>query len=150
VAEPAADRRDVDKAKLAFGRPVITGGAAPRVFQFVEAPLNKVPQPIEFAVNCHAQLPGFSHRDSRHRIAFFHGFANVASIIAPAREKGAGLRQVAAHDQVEAQIIRCLPRRDVRPHGQTCAVDAEVDLGREATARAAKTLSWSPPFAPAA
>ena len=38
----------------------------------------------------------------------------------------------------------------VRSHGQTRAVDAEVDLGREATSRTAETLSRSPPFAPAA
>jgi hypothetical protein len=60
MAEPAVDRRDVDKAKAAFSRLVITGGAAPRVFQFVEAPLNKVPQPIEFGSTATR-----SFRDSR-------------------------------------------------------------------------------------
>jgi hypothetical protein len=133
MAEPEADRRDVDEAQEAFGRFVITGGDAPSFFQFIEAPLDEVAQSVELAVNSHAQFRGFSHRDCRHNIASFHGFAKVARAIAPVRQQDAWLRRVGVHDQAEAQIIRCLPRRDVRPHRQACAVDAEVDLGRETT-----------------
>ena len=59
-------------------------------------------------------------------------------------------RQVVVHDQVEAEIVRCLAWRDVRSHRQPGGIHPEVDLGREATFRTAKTLSWSPPLAPAA
>lgn len=56
---------------------------------------------------------------------------------------------VVVHDQIEAEVVRCLPWRDVGPHGEARAVDPEVDLGREATSRTAETLSRSPPLAPA-
>lgn len=58
--------------------------------------------------------------------------------------------QVVRHDQVEAKMVGGLAWRDLRPHRQAMRIDAEVDLGREATPRTAETLPWSPPFAPAA
>ena len=153
MAEPKADLRDVDEAQEAqeaFCRLVVAGGNATGVFQLVEAPFDEVAQFVESAIDGDAQLSGFPHGDDWHDIACFHGFANVVRVIAPVREKDAMLGQGVVHDQVEAQLIRCLPRRDVRPHGQACTIDVEVDLGRKATARTSKTLSWSPPFAPAA
>ena len=59
-------------------------------------------------------------------------------------------RQIVGHDQIEAEIVGALPRGDLGPHGQPCCIDEEVDLGREAATRTAKTLSRSPPLAPAA
>ena len=51
--------------------------------------------------------------------------------MAAIRQRDAGLGLIVGHDRIEAQIVRYLPRRDLRPHGQARAVDAEVDLGRE-------------------
>ena len=150
MAEPEADRGDVDEAQEAFGGLVVTGGDAAGVFQLVEAALDEVPKAVERAVHGDAHLAGLAHRDHRHDIARLHGFSNLVRVIATVGEQDAGLGQVVSHDQIEADVVRCLARRDVRSHGQACAVDAEVDLGRKATARAAKTLSRSPPLAPAA
>lgn len=150
MAEPEADRCDVDEAEEAFCGLVVTGSDAAGVLQFVEAPLDEVAEPVELAVDGHAQLAGFPHRDHWHDVSILHSFANSVSVIATIRQQDAGLGQVGVHDQIEAQIVRGLARCDVRPHGQASTIDAEVDLGREATARTAKTLSRSPPLAPAA
>lgn len=133
MAEPQADRRDVDEAEEAFGSLVVTCGDTAGVLHLVEAALDEVAQAVEGAIHGDAQLAGLAHRDDRHDVARLHGFSNLVRVIAAIRQQDARLWQVVVHDQVEAQIVRCLPRRDVRSHGQTRAVDAEVDLGREAT-----------------
>lgn len=61
MAEPEADRCDVDEAEEAFGGLVVAGCDAAGILQFVEAPLHEVALSVELAVDGHAQLPGFSH-----------------------------------------------------------------------------------------
>ncbi len=150
MAEPEADRCNVDEAQEALGGLVVAGCDASGVLEFVEAPLDKVAQPVEGAVDGHAQLAGLAHRDHRHHVARLHGFANTVRVIASIGKQYGRFWQVVVHDQIEAEVVGCLARRDVRSHGQARAVDAEVDFGREATARTAETLSRSPPLAPAA
>lgn len=150
MAEPEADRRDVDEAEEAFGGLVIAGGDASGVLQLVEAPLDQVAPPIELAVDGDVQLSALPHRYDRHDVACFHGSANVVRVIAPIRQQDGRLGQVVGHDEVEAPIVRRLAGRDLGSHGQACRIDAQMDLGREATSRTAETLARSPPFAPAA
>jgi hypothetical protein len=150
MAKPEADRGDVDEAQEALRGFVVAGGDAAGVFELVEASLDEVALPVKATVHSHAQLAGLAHRDHRHDVARLHDLSNLVRVIAAIRQQDGGLRQVVVLDEVEAQIVRCLARRDVRPHGQACAIDAEVDLGREATSGTAKTLSRGPPLAPAA
>lgn len=127
--------------------------------QLVEATRDEVVRPVEGAIHGYAQLAGLSHRDDRHHIARFDGFPDIVRVIAAIGQQDAGLWQIVAHDQVEAQIVRCLPRCDVCPHWQACTTDAKVDLGREVgggpdtdpvdrfptgRSRTAETLSPSP------
>lgn len=133
-----ADRGHVDEAQEALCGFVVAGG----VLELVEAALDEVAQPVKGSVHGHAQLAGLAHRDHRHDVARLHGFSNPVRVIATIRQQDGGLWQVVVHDEVKAQIVRCLARRNVRPHGQACAIDAEVDLGREATSRTAKTLPY--------
>ena len=133
MAEPKADRCDVDEAQEAFGCLVVASGDSAGVFQLVEAALDEVAQPVEGTVHRDEQPAYLSHGDNRDDVTGFHGFANIVRVITPIRQQDAGLRQVVGHDQIEAQIVRRLPRRNLRPHGQAGAVDAEVDLGREVT-----------------
>jgi len=133
MAEPEADRRYIDEAQEAFGGLVVAGCDAAGVLQPVEAPLDEVARPVEGAIHGNAQLAGVAHGDDRHHIARLHGFANIVRVIAAICEQDARLGQIVGHDQIEAQIVRRLPGRDFRPHGQADAIDAEVDLGREAT-----------------
>jgi hypothetical protein len=133
MAEPKADRGDVDESKEAFGGFVVTGGDPSGVLKVVEAALDEVAQAVKGAIHGNTQFAGLSHRDHGQHVARLHGFANLVRVIASVCQQGAGLGEVVVHDQVEAEVIRPLPRRDVRPHGQARAVDAEVDFGREAT-----------------
>jgi hypothetical protein len=133
MAEPETDRGDVDEPQEALCGFVVAGGDAAGVLQLVEAALDEVAQPVEGAIHGDTELAGLAHGDDRHNVARFHCFANLVRVIAAIRQQDARFRQVVVHDQIEAQIVRCLARRDVRPHREPCAVDAEVDLGREAT-----------------
>ena len=133
MAEPETDGGDVDEGKEALGGLVVAGGDAAGVLQLVETPFDEVAQPVEGAIDGHAQLACLAHRDDRHDIASFHGFANVVRVIAAICEQGGRFGQVVGHDRIEAEVVRCLAGRDLGPHGQACAVDAEVDLGRKAT-----------------
>jgi len=88
-----------------------------------------------------------SHSGPIHRVIYpIH--ADLAALMATF--SGGRLWQGAGHDQTEPQAIRCLARCDLGPRGQAGCIDAEVDLGREATPRTVETLSRSPPFTPAA
>ena len=132
MAEPEADRGDVDEAQEALCGFVVACGDAACVLELVEASLDEVAQPVKGTVHGHAQLAGLAHRDHRHDVPRLHCFSNLVRVIAAIRQQDGGLWQVVVRDEVEAQIVRCLARRDVRPHGQARGVDAEVDLGREA------------------
>ena len=48
-------------------------------------------------------------------------------------EQGRRLKKLVAHDQVEAKVVDGLAWCVVRSQGQARAVDAEVELSREAT-----------------
>lgn len=133
MAEPEADRRDIDEAKEAFGGLVVAGGDTASVLELVEAPLDKVPQPVEPAIDSDTEPARLAHRDHRQDATRLHGFANLVGVIAAIGQQDARLRQVVVHDQIKAQVVRCLARRDVRPHWQPGSIDAQVDLGRETT-----------------
>ena len=62
MAEPEADRSDVDEAKEALGGLIVAGGVAAGVLQLVETPLDEIAQQVECAVDGHAQLPGLARR----------------------------------------------------------------------------------------
>lgn len=87
MAEPEADRRYVDEAQEALGCLVVMSGNAAGILQLVEAALDEVAEPVERAVNGHAQLAGFSHRDHGYDVARFHGFSNLVRVIAPIRQQ---------------------------------------------------------------
>jgi hypothetical protein len=119
------------------------------VVELFEASLDEVAKQVEGSVHGHAAC-GSCARDHRHGVAGLHGFANTVRAIASIRQQDSGFGQVVVHDQIEAQIVRCPLRRDVRPHEKARTIGPEVDLGLETTSRTAETLSRSPPFAPAA
>ena len=133
MAEPEADRCDVDEAQEAFGCLVVAGGDPAGVLQLVEAPLNEVTQAIEPAVDGHTELSRLPHRNDCQNVAGFHGLPDGVGIVAAIREQDARLGQVVDHDQIEPEVVRCLPRRDPGFNGQACRIDAQVDLGREPT-----------------
>ena len=56
MAEPEADRCDVDEAQEAIGCLVVTGGDAIGILELVEASFDKVAQPIKPAVDGDPEL----------------------------------------------------------------------------------------------
>ena len=69
MAEPEADRRDVDEAQEAFSSLVVAGGDATGILELVEALRDEIVQAIEPAVDGDPQLPSFAHGDDRHHVA---------------------------------------------------------------------------------
>ena len=149
-ADPEADGLDIYEAKEAFGSFVIAGSDTSGVLQFVEAALDQFPQGIQQMIDSDAHLAGFAQGDLGEDIPRRHVFPNAVSIIAPVGQQDAWLWQVVGHNPIKPEVVGCLPRRDLGPHRQPCFIDAEMNLVREATSRAAKTLPRSPPLAPAA
>lgn len=123
IAELKADL-NVDEAEKAFGVLVIPRGNA-AFFSLLKH--------RSTSVDGHPELSSFAHRNALQHIAHFHGLADMVRVVAAVPEQDARLRQVVGYYQIEAKVIRCLPRRDLGSHGQTCRINTQVDLGREPT-----------------
>lgn len=95
-------------------------------------------------------LAGRLGRDHRQRAARPIIIANVVGIVAFVAQPGEWALWHAV-DQVngDLRIVR-LARRDQQAKRPAFGIGIGMKFGREATARAAKTLAMSPPFAPAA
>jgi len=151
MADPQSDRCDVDEAEVAFGGLVIAGGNASGILELVEAPLDEIAQAVEGPVHDDAQPARLAHRDHRDDVTRLHRFANFVGVITSICEQHSRRGQVIVHYQVKAPIIRCLTRRDVRPHGQACAIDPEMDASVvKPPLERPKPCLGVPPFAPAA
>jgi hypothetical protein len=130
MAAPESDRRYFDQVQEALCSLVMECGDTAGVAELVEVSLDEVAKQVERSVHGHARLAGLRRRDHRHNIAGLHGFANIVRVIASTHPQDARFGQVIVHDQIEAKIVRCLPRRNFRPHGQARTIDQKVDLGR--------------------
>lgn len=119
------------------------------VLELVKSSRDEIAQPVDGSLDGCGQLARLEHRHHGYDIMRLHGVANLVRVVAAMCQWCGVFWQIGVHVQVEAQIVRRLTRRDVRPHGQACAVDTQVDIGRKVT-RAAKTLSRNSPLAPAA
>jgi hypothetical protein len=77
--------------------------------------------------------------------------ANVVAVIAPVAEKPVGIIVVKHHQRAVAFDLVRLVTGDIEGRRVAFGVRAEVDFGREPTARAAeRLLVLIPPFTPAA
>lgn len=110
----------------------MAGCDAAGVLELVEPALDEGSQPVADTVHGHAQPAGLAYQPHRRDGVRLDDFSNLIRIIAAIRRRDARLWQRVVHDQIEAQTIRCLARRDIQPHEQACIVDAGVDLGPEA------------------
>lgn len=127
MAHPEADGCDVDESEVALRSFVVSCGDTAGVLELVETALHHVPQPVKPMIDTDAHLSGLAHRDLGQDIALTHGFPNAVSIIASIRQQHARLGQSVAHHEIKAEIVRSLPQRDVRSHGQAVRIDADVD-----------------------
>lgn len=140
----------MEEAEIALGGLVVTGGKAAPVLQLVETAFNPVPEGIDVAVDGDWGLPVSACWNDWLDASGGHRFPDGIGIVTPIRAQDLRLRSEGSHERQGASIIRGLPRGDVDSYGETGAVRAEMDLCRGVPSRAPKTLSWSPPLAPAA
>ena len=133
MAEPEPDACYVDESEEAGCGFVVVGCQPTAVLEFAEAPLDHVAQRIDGHVDNRSNLAVRAHRDHRQGVAAFDIFPNFIRVIAPVRHQNRRLRQVVGHHQIIAGIVGILARRDLGPHREASAVDAEMDLGREPT-----------------
>lgn len=133
MAEPEPDAGDVYEAEETVCSFVVTGCQATAVLQLVEAALDHVAQRIDRHVDRLAHLAVLSHGDHGQRVAALDVFPNFIRVIAPVSDQNGGLWQVVCHHQIISGVVGILPRRDLGPHREACAVDAQMDLGREPT-----------------
>jgi len=117
MAEPEADRRDVDETQEAFCSLVVARCDTPSIFELIEASFDQIAETIQRAVHADAHFPGFPHGYLSQNITGIHRFAYSISIIATIRQQHSGARQIVRHDQIKTKIVGCLARRDLGSHG---------------------------------
>lgn len=139
----------MDEASIAVCGFVVTGGEATRVLQLIEAALNAVSQRIDVVVDDDRVLARASAGDDGGAFVLREQSADAIGIVALVGDQDFR-RHLRVDDEIEALVVRDFAAGDFRGDRETLRVGAEVDFGREATFRTAKTLSLSPPFAPAA
>lgn len=129
---------------------VVSGSNAPAVLEAVEEALDPVSHRIQCAIDCVLDVTVLLGRDfwlatpDANLVA--NGIAVVALVAQHHRRVGVGL----GHQVVERRAVVSLARGQQKRDWKTLSVGPGVDFGRKATARAAKSLVLSPPFAPAA
>ena len=140
----------MDEGHEAIGRLVIPRGNAAPVFELVEKALDAVSQSVERRIDGTLDLAiglGGNDRIGAMNVAIGTYFIAVIAFVA---EHGLRARLVRRHQLVVGRDVVRLAAGQSEAEGQAFAVRAGMKFCRKATARAAKTLFLSPPFAPAA
>lgn len=150
VLQPQADRGEVDEAEEAGGGLVVARGDASGVLQAIEAPLDPVAQRVDVAVDGLADAPALPGGDHGHAATRLDVLADGVGVAAAIGEQNPHRRPVGGHERAIPFAVRHFAAGDLSGYGQAGAVRPEVDLGRQATARAPETLALHPPLAPAA
>ena len=140
----------MDEAEIARGGFVVSGCQAARVLELVEAAFDAVSEGVDVVVDRGLDLSSATHRNDRDATFRLGILADAVGVVSFVGEKNLGIWRVCVHHEVVALVVRDFPASNLRCDREPFGVGAEMNFGREATLRAAKTLSLSPPFAPAA
>lgn len=140
----------MDEAEIARGGFVVSGCQATRVLELVEAALDAVSEGVDVAVDRGLDLSSATHRNDRDATFRLGVLADAVCVIALIGDENLRVWRVCVHHEVVALVVRDFPAGDLRRDREPFGVGTEMNFGREATFRAAETLSLSPPFAPAA
>jgi hypothetical protein len=111
---------------------------------------NAIAQGVDVIVDEDRSFSVSASGDHRRDGASLHLLAQTVGIVAPVGDKYLRLGTIGIHERKSTIVIGGLARCDLDGYWETGTVGAEVELCREATLRAPKTLARSPPFAPAA
>jgi hypothetical protein len=140
----------VDESGEGFGELVVTSGETPGVLEAVEATFNAVPERVYrfIDIDLHEAV-SFRGNDGR-SAAILNVFANGIRIITAIREQHLGLRRILVHQRLIAFDVVRFARSERGSDREAFRIRAEMDFGREATTRTAKSIFLNPPFPPAA
>ena len=149
-AYPNLDCGEFDEAEEAFGCVVVSGCDAPAFLEPVEEPLDPVAHGVERAVDGVLYLAVALGWDLGGRPAYAEFAADIVGVVALVGEHDLRIGLALGHQGVEGGAVMGLAGRQDQCDWKTLSVGPGMDFGREATARAAKSLVLSPPLAPAA
>ena len=140
----------MDEAEIACCGFVVSGCQAPGVLEFVEAALDAVSESVDVVIDRGLDLSPVTHWNDRDAAVGFSVLTDAVGVIALVGDENLWFQCLRIHHEIVALVIRDFPAGDFRRNRKPFGVGTEMNFGREATLRAAKTLSLSPPFAPAA
>lgn len=140
----------MDKSEETAGGVVVAGSDAAVVLQAVDAALDAIAQRVERLLDAVLDAPVPLGWDFRLAATIAHILPYGIAVVAAIREQDAGVAVPLLHQHAVGRAVMRLARRQRQADRQAMDIGAKVDLGREATARASKTLAMRPPFAPAA
>ena len=123
----------MDEAEIAVGGFVISGSEPPGVLELVEAALDHVPQGVDGGIDRDLNEAVPLGRDHRKAAAPHHVEPNEISIVALVGQEHFGCRSVCVHDRLIALEVGDFTAGEGDRYGQAHRIDAEMDLGREAT-----------------
>jgi hypothetical protein len=149
-SDPDANAGEQDEAEKACGCMVVACCNTSAVLEAVDEPLDTVAHGVDRVVDGMLDQPVAFGWDFRSAAASAHIVADRIAVIATIAEQNVGIAVAFGHQVGIGGAVVGLAGRQNHADGQALAVGAKVDFGREATARAAKTLVLNPPFAPAA
>ena len=148
VAQPQADRCKTDETLEGLGKLIVSGRKASGVLQAIKAPFDAIAECIDRAVDFDLDAPVFLRWNDRRSASQFNVCPNIICIIAPVCEQHLRVWRILTHQRIVAFDVMSFSRCEDGPYGEPLRVRAEMDLGRKATARTAKSVSLNPPLPP--
>lgn len=101
-------------------------------------------------INLNYDFPISTHGNDRYDLAIVQMFSDIVTVVPFVCNDDFRVRARFGHNRHKAFHIRYFTSRKCDSNREAKTVCSQMDFGREATARAAKILALSPPFAPAA
>jgi len=148
--EPISDCGEMEHTEEALGELVVSGGDGAVDLEMTDQALDTVALALEALVPADRPLAARARRDDGADTARLETGANGVAVIALVGDHGfrRALRQV--DQRVVGGAVRRFAAGEIEGDGASAGLAATVNFTREPAPRATKSLSLSPPFAPAA
>ena len=140
----------MDEAEECIGEFVVASGNTASILETIEASFDTIAQGIDGAVDRDLHTPIFLGWNHRHTATLFDIGTNGITVVAAVGEQHLGIGRVSIHQRFVAFDIMRFARRERGADREAFRIRAEMDFGREPTARTAKSVSLNPPLPPAA
>jgi hypothetical protein len=140
----------MDEAAEGLDEFVVARSETATVLEAIEAALDAIAKRVDRAVNLDLNAPVLLRGDHWCSATLLDIVANGVRVVTSIREQHLRVRRVFVHQGVVPFDVICFARGERGSDREALGVRAEMNLGREATARTAKSVSLNPPFPPAA